>query len=118
VRLDLGTATNSEAEYQVLSAALKDLSIRIQRAGKSPSGYSLLVHTGSHLMVGQLTQGWKIKAANPLTGSGHACAPWPTRQPPSSRRLATVIPRLRSEEAWSRWPGSIALEVWTLCLGR
>jgi ribonuclease HI len=62
--LDLGTATNNEAEYQTLIAALKDLSGRIQRAGKAPSGYSLLLHTDSQLMVGQLTQGWKVKAAN------------------------------------------------------
>jgi len=64
MRLDLGTATNNEAEYQTLIAALKDLSGRIQRAGKAPSGYSLLLHTDSQLMVGQLTQGWKVKAAN------------------------------------------------------
>ena len=64
IRLDLGTATNNEAEYQTLIAALKDLSGRIQRAGKAPSGYSLLLHTDSQLMVGQLTQGWKVKAAN------------------------------------------------------
>ena len=64
IRLDLGTATNNEAEYQTLIAALKDLSGRIQRAGKAPSGYSLLLHTDSQLMVGQLTQSWKVKAAN------------------------------------------------------
>ena len=64
IRMDLGTATNNEAEYQTLIAALKDLSGRIQRAGKAPSGYSLLLHTDSQLMVGQLTQGWKVKAAN------------------------------------------------------
>ena len=64
IRLDLGTATNNEAEYQTLIAALKDLCGRIQRAGKAPSGYSLLLHTDSQLMVGQLTQSWKVKAAN------------------------------------------------------
>ncbi len=64
IRLDLGTATNNEAEYQTLIAALKDLVGRIQRADRAPSGYSLLVHTDSQLMVGQLTQGWKVKAAN------------------------------------------------------
>ena len=64
MRLDLGTATNNEAEYQTLIAALRDLSGRIQRAGKAPSGYSLLLHTDSQLMVGQLTQGWQVKAAN------------------------------------------------------
>jgi ribonuclease HI len=64
IRLDLGTATNNEAEYQTLIAALKDLVGRIQRADRDPSGYSLLAHTDSQLMVGQLTQGWKVEAAN------------------------------------------------------
>jgi ribonuclease HI len=65
VRLDLGRGvTNNEAEYRTLIAALKDLVGRIQRAGKSPIDYSLLIHTDSQLMVGQLTQGWQIKAAN------------------------------------------------------
>jgi ribonuclease HI len=63
-RLDLGTATNNEAEYRTLIAALKDLVGRIQRAGKAPSTYSLLAYTDSQLLVGQLTQGWQIKAAN------------------------------------------------------
>jgi ribonuclease HI len=65
IRLDFGRGvTNNEAEYRTLIAALKDLVGRIQRAGKSPSDYSLLVHTDSQLMVGQLTQGWQVKAAN------------------------------------------------------
>jgi ribonuclease HI len=64
VRLDLGTATNNEAEYRTLIAALKDLVDRIRQAGKSTTDYSLLVHTDSQLVVGQLTQGWKVKAAN------------------------------------------------------
>ena len=65
VRTEFGRGvTNNEAEYRTLIAALKDLAGRIQRAGKSPSVYSLLVHTDSQLIVGQLTQGWKIKASN------------------------------------------------------
>jgi ribonuclease HI len=64
VRLDLGTATNNEAEYRTLIAALKDLLGRITRAGKSPSGYSLVIQTDSQLLVGQLTRGWQVKAAN------------------------------------------------------
>lgn len=75
VRLHLGTATNTantavlrnEAEYRTLIAALQDLMGRIQRAGRVPSDYSLLVHTGSQLMVGQLTLSWQVKAANPST---------------------------------------------------
>jgi ribonuclease HI len=65
VRLEFGRGvTNNEAEYRSLIAGLKDLLHRIQQADKAPSGYSLLAHTDSQLMVGQLTQGWKVKAAN------------------------------------------------------
>ena len=64
LRLDLGTATNNEAEYQTLIAALNDLYSRIQRAARSPPAYSLLIYTDSQLVVSQLTQGWKVKAAN------------------------------------------------------
>jgi len=65
VRLEFGRGvTNNEAEYRTLIAGLKDLVGRIHRAGKSPSDFSLLVHTDSQLMVGQLTQGWQIKATN------------------------------------------------------
>ena len=64
VRLDLGTATNNEAEYRTLIAALKDLIGRITKAGKSPARYSVVVQTDAQLLVGQLTQGWQVKAAN------------------------------------------------------
>jgi ribonuclease HI len=64
VRLDLGTATNNEAEYRTLIAALKDLIGRITLAGKSPARYSVVVQTDAQLLVGQLTQGWQVKAAN------------------------------------------------------
>jgi ribonuclease HI len=68
IRLDFGRGvTNSEAEYRTLIAALKDLLGRIQRAGKAPSAYSLVVQTDAQLVVGQLTQGWQVKAANPST---------------------------------------------------
>jgi ribonuclease HI len=65
IRLEFGRGvTNNEAEYRTLIAGLKDLVGRIQCAGKSPTDYSLLVHTDSQLMVGQLAQGWQVKAAN------------------------------------------------------
>ena len=54
----------NEAEYRRLIAGLKDLVGRIERAGKSASDYSLLVHTDSQLMVGQVIQGWQVKAAH------------------------------------------------------
>jgi ribonuclease HI len=81
-RLALGTATNNEAEYQTLIAALEELVGRIQRAGKSPSDYGLLVHTDSQLMVGQLTQGWKGYAAT--------FADWSTRPRVFWQPLAAV----------------------------
>jgi ribonuclease HI len=65
VRLEFGHGvTNNEAEYRTLIAALKDLVDRIERAGKDPADYSLLAYTDSQLMVGQLTLGWQVKAAN------------------------------------------------------
>ena len=65
IRLDFGRGvTNNEAEYRTLIAALKDLVNRIQRAGKQPGDYSLLVQADAQLLVGQLTQGWQVKAGN------------------------------------------------------
>lgn len=65
IRLEFGLGvTNNEAEYRTLIAALKDLVGRIRRAGKSPTDYAVLVYTDSQLMVGQLRQNWKVKAAN------------------------------------------------------
>ena len=62
VTASLGPAPDPEIPKVLRSS--KDLAGRIQGAGKSPSDYSLLVHTDSQLMVGQLTQGWQVKAAN------------------------------------------------------
>ena len=62
-----GVTTNNQAEYVALISALVDLRGRIERAGKSPHSYSVVVHTDSQLLVGQLTQGWQVKAANPST---------------------------------------------------
>ena len=59
-----GVTTNNEAEYVALISALVDLRGRIERAGQNPRNYSVVVHTDSQLLVGQLTQGWKSKAAN------------------------------------------------------
>jgi ribonuclease HI len=59
-----GVTTNNEAEYVALISALVDLRGRIERAGKNPRNYSAVVHTDSQLVVGQLTQGWQVKAAN------------------------------------------------------
>ncbi len=64
-RSDLpGVTTDNQAEYVAIISALVDLRGRIERAGKSPRSYSVVVHTDSQLLVGQLTQGWQVKAAN------------------------------------------------------
>jgi ribonuclease HI len=57
--------TNNQAEYVALISALVNLRRRIERAGKSSHSYGVVVHTDSQLLVGQLTQGWQVKAANP-----------------------------------------------------
>lgn len=62
-----GVTTNNQAECVALIFALVDLRGRIKRASKSPRSYSVAVRTDSQLVVGQLTQGCKIKAANPST---------------------------------------------------
>ena len=59
-----GVTTNNQAEYVALISALVDLRGRIERAGESPRNYSVVVHTDSQLMVGQLTQGWQVKSSN------------------------------------------------------
>jgi ribonuclease HI len=59
-----GVTTNNEAEYVAFISALVDLRGRIERAGKSPRSYSVVVQTDSQLMIGHLTQGWQVKAAN------------------------------------------------------
>lgn len=64
VHLDLGTATNNEAEHRALIAAIRDLTGRIQKAGRCPAAYSVLVFTDSLLMVGQITHGRQVKAPN------------------------------------------------------
>jgi ribonuclease HI len=87
-----GVTTNNQAEYVAPISALVDLRGRIERAGKSARSYSVAVHTDSQLVIGQLTQGWKVKAVN--------LRPSWTRQPRLSRPLAAVIPRLRSGQAW------------------
>jgi len=64
VRLDLGTATNNEAEYRTLIAALEDLAGRIERADKSPSDYSVIAQTDSQLVVEQVNCRWACKSDN------------------------------------------------------
>jgi ribonuclease HI len=67
----------NKAEYRTLIIALEDLVGRTTRAGKLPSAYSLLVHTDSQLMIGQLIQRWQVKATNlrPLVDKAASLVP-------------------------------------------
>ena len=51
-----GIRTNNEAEYMVLMTLLTNL-----RPGQGP-----IIYTDSRLIVGQLTQGWRVRAPNLL----------------------------------------------------
>ena len=46
-----GVTTNNEAEYVSLVSALVELRGRIERAGKSLHGYTVVATTGSQLLV-------------------------------------------------------------------
>ena len=103
VRLNFGRGvTNNEAEYQTLIAALKDLVGRITGARRSPSTYSLLVHTDSQLMVGQAIQGWQVKAANlrPLRDEAT------TLMRAFGRCELVKVPRDEIVRVLGHWPGA------------
>jgi ribonuclease HI len=59
-----GVTTNNQAEYVALISALVDLRGLLPARSIRPRSYSVAVHTDSQLLVGQLTQGWQVKAAN------------------------------------------------------
>jgi hypothetical protein len=63
---------------------------------KITSVYSLIVHTDSHFMVGQLTQGWQIRAANLHPGVDKAARPIQTfgRRYPSTSICSTRACRM------------------------
>jgi len=83
--------------YRTLIAALKDRVSRITREGKSSSDYSLLVHTDSQLVVGQLIQGWKVKAANlrPLVDEAAATEKEPDPSPRTRLPFFQLLQRPR-----------------------
>jgi ribonuclease HI len=59
--MDLSIATNNEAEYRTLLAALNNLTGRIPKTSRSPAGYSLRAFIDSQLTVGQITQGGRTR---------------------------------------------------------
>lgn len=57
--------TNNEAEYMSLIAVLKHISDAwSEAAGKNVSDVSLQIEMDSALVIGQLRDGWKVKAPN------------------------------------------------------
>jgi probable phosphoglycerate mutase len=61
-RLEYGDAvTNNEAEYRTLVGALDDLLRTIQKAGKDPRAYRVLVVGDSQLVINQMNGLWKLK---------------------------------------------------------
>jgi len=64
-RLRLGDqVTSNQAEYQTLIAALEDLIDTIQKAGRSPSDFSVEIKGDSRLVMHQLDGSWKTKSLN------------------------------------------------------
>ena len=62
VRLEFPAGTtNNIAEWRSLIAALKDLAARIERAGKSPSAYTVEIKGDSQLVINQAAGNWKVK---------------------------------------------------------
>jgi ribonuclease HI len=53
--------TNNEAEYRTLIAALEDLQATLERAGRSPRAYHVLVLGDSELVIKQLNGQYKVK---------------------------------------------------------
>jgi ribonuclease HI len=117
IRLDFGRGvTNNEAEYRTLIAGLKDLVGRIQRAGKFPSTHSLLVHTDSQLMIGQLAHpatlaGLKTcrkervyhNRREPQNGSGSAFATltrFLSHSAPENRRETPLLAQRSTMTTW------------------
>jgi ribonuclease HI len=62
VRLEFPTGTtNNVAEWKSLIAALKDLMARIEKAGKSPSSYTVEAKGDSQLVINQASGNRKVK---------------------------------------------------------
>lgn len=67
VRLDLGRATNNEAEYRTLIRALEDLLSELRQAEIDPGHIQLRVCGDSQLVIRQLQGQWKAKNARMRT---------------------------------------------------
>jgi ribonuclease HI len=62
-RFGLGI-TNNEAEYMIIVAVLEFILEGMKTNAVDPTDKSVCIKTDSQLVVGQLTQGWKVNAEN------------------------------------------------------
>lgn len=60
-RLEFGTGTNNEAEYQSLIAGLESLLERIEQARADPARFTLEVRGDSQLVLRQVGGQWKLR---------------------------------------------------------
>lgn len=63
VRLEFGEATNNEAEYLILIAALENLLSILESQDDSPTRTGLVIRGDSQLVIKQLKGEWKAKKA-------------------------------------------------------
>jgi len=56
--------TNNEAEYMIVIAVLEFMLEGVRANAVDPTDKSICIKTDSQLVVGQLTQGWKVNAEN------------------------------------------------------
>jgi ribonuclease HI len=56
--------TNNEAEYKIVAEALIKVKDAIEASGHRAIDHSILIKSDSALVIGQCSQGWKVKALN------------------------------------------------------
>jgi ribonuclease HI len=54
--------TNNEAEYMIAIEALKLIKSVLEASGEKVSNNSILIYSDSALVIGQCSNGWKVKA--------------------------------------------------------
>lgn len=93
-RLEFGDRiTNNEAEYLTLIAALEDVAATIERHGRQPSEFGVLVRGDSQLVVQQVLGRWKVRHPNMI--------------PLHARARALLASFGRSDVAWHARANSV-----------
>lgn len=55
--------TNNEAEYMTVIEALKLIQSVLEASGEKVNGTSILINSDSALVIGQCSNGWKVKSS-------------------------------------------------------